>query len=210
MAAFAAYWPINPGGNGTTLQDISGNNYNVTLPSSYSNANFTSTGAPITTSTTNAAEYRYGFNGKENDKDISDGGQDYGMRIYDARLGKFLSVDPLTKDYPYYTPYQFCGNNPIRFIDLDGGEPTSHPDFLKNVRLVHDIDKGNIIEGNFQPNDRIEIMQVSRIYDEKKKQAFFVHQNTRGENFYWKSEENTLRIHRKADGTSEANGNWEL
>ena len=37
--------------------------------------------------------YRYGFNGKENDKDISEGGQDYGMRIYDARLGRFLSVD---------------------------------------------------------------------------------------------------------------------
>jgi hypothetical protein len=32
-------------------------------------------------------------------------------------------VDPLTKSYPYYTPYQFAGNTPIKFIDLDGGEP---------------------------------------------------------------------------------------
>jgi predicted nuclease of predicted toxin-antitoxin system len=36
-----------------------------------------------------------------------------------------LSVDPLTKDYPWYTPYQFAGNTPIQAIDLDGLEPVS-------------------------------------------------------------------------------------
>ena len=44
--------------------------------------------------------YRYGFNGKEDDKDISDGGQDYGMRIYDTRIGKFLSMDLVQLKYP--------------------------------------------------------------------------------------------------------------
>jgi len=68
------------------------------------------------------SSYRYGFNSKENDKDISAGAQDYGMRISDARIGKFLSVDPLTKSYPWYTPYQFAGNKPISCIDLDGLE----------------------------------------------------------------------------------------
>ncbi|MBC7388118.1 MAG: hypothetical protein H7329_02810 [Opitutaceae bacterium] len=63
----------------------------------------------------NAGSYRYGFNGKEDDNDITNGGQDYGMRIYDKRLGKFLSVDPLTKKYPWYTPYQFAGNMPVLF-----------------------------------------------------------------------------------------------
>jgi len=33
--------------------------------------------------------YRYGFNGQENDKNISEGAQDYGMRIYDTRIAKF-------------------------------------------------------------------------------------------------------------------------
>lgn len=72
-----------------------------------------------------SALYRYGFNGKENDNDIKGEGnqQDYGLRIYDPRIAKFLSVDPLTKDYPWYTPYQFAGNDVIRNIDLDGGEP---------------------------------------------------------------------------------------
>ncbi len=40
--------------------------------------------------------------------------------MYDPRLGKFLSVDPLTADYPMLTPYRFSSNNPIYFLDLDG------------------------------------------------------------------------------------------
>ncbi len=70
--------------------------------------------------------YRYGFNGKEQDSAINGSGvdYDYGFRVYDARIGKFLSVDPLRKSYPWYSPYQFAGNSPIKFIDLDGLEPT--------------------------------------------------------------------------------------
>lgn len=45
------------------------------------------------------------------------------MRIYDPRIAKFLSVDPLTKSFPWYTPYQFAGNMPTIAIDLDGAEP---------------------------------------------------------------------------------------
>lgn len=68
--------------------------------------------------------YRYGFNGKENDNEVKGEGnqQDYGMRIYDPRLGRFLSVDPITKKYPELTPYQFASNRPIDGIDLDGKE----------------------------------------------------------------------------------------
>jgi RHS repeat-associated protein len=68
--------------------------------------------------------YRYGFNGKENDNEVKGEGnqQDYGMRIYDPRLGRFLSVDPLMKGYPMLTSYQFASNRPIDGIDLDGGE----------------------------------------------------------------------------------------
>jgi RHS repeat-associated protein len=71
-----------------------------------------------------ASGYRYGFNGKENDNEVKGEGnqQDYGMRIYDPRLGKFLSVDPISKSYPELTPYQFASNRPIDGIDLDGEE----------------------------------------------------------------------------------------
>lgn len=68
--------------------------------------------------------YRYGFNGKENDNEIKGEGnqQDYGMRVYDPRIGKFLSVDPLTKSYPELTPYQFASNIPMAGVDRDGLE----------------------------------------------------------------------------------------
>ena len=60
------------------------------------------------------------FNGKETDNETKT--QDYGMRIYSGDLGRFLSVDPLTKTYPMLTPYQFASNRPIDGIDLDGLE----------------------------------------------------------------------------------------
>jgi len=65
--------------------------------------------------------YRYGFNGKEDDRELNDW-QDYGMRMYMKRLGRFASVDPITKQYPELTPYQFASNRPIDGIDLDGLE----------------------------------------------------------------------------------------
>ncbi len=52
--------------------------------------------------------YRYGFNGKEKDDEGMGGGgstYDYGFRIYNPQIGKFLSTDPLTMSYPFYTPY---------------------------------------------------------------------------------------------------------
>jgi RHS repeat-associated protein len=61
--------------------------------------------------------------------------QDYGMRIYDPRLGRFLSVDPLMKKFPWYTPYQFAGNSPIGNIDLDGLE-----DYNYNLVLAKNAD----------------------------------------------------------------------
>ena len=66
----------------------------------------------------------FGFNGKENDNEISGTGnsQDYGNRIYDPRICRFPSVDPITNKYPELTPYQFASNSPIYGIDLDGLE----------------------------------------------------------------------------------------
>ncbi|MEN7549995.1 RHS repeat-associated core domain-containing protein [Rapidithrix thailandica] len=68
--------------------------------------------------------YRYGFNGKEDDRDFGNQHliQDYGFRLYNPEIGKFLSVDPLASSYPMLTPYQFASNMPVSAIDLDGLE----------------------------------------------------------------------------------------
>jgi RHS repeat-associated protein len=65
--------------------------------------------------------YSYSFNGKEDDKEV-EGQQDYGLRIYDKRLARFKSVDPLASKFPWNSPYSFAEGNPIENIDLDGAE----------------------------------------------------------------------------------------
>ena len=99
-----------------------------------------------------AKDFRYGFNGKENDNEVKGEGnqQDYGMRIYDPRLGRFLSRDPLTYSYPYYTPYSFAGNKPIWCIDLDGTEDstaTNKVTFSENFKNITKISNPPIIAG---------------------------------------------------------------
>ncbi|MCC5922082.1 MAG: RHS repeat-associated core domain-containing protein [Cyclobacteriaceae bacterium] len=67
--------------------------------------------------------YRYGFNGKEEDPEGLGGGgstYEYGFRIYNPQISKFLSVDPLADQAPGWTPYRFGFNNPIRFLDPNG------------------------------------------------------------------------------------------
>lgn len=72
----------------------------------------------------NSDSYRYGFNGKEKDDEVKGEGlqYDYGFRIYDPRIGKFLSQYPLFETYPWLTPYQFASNSPIWAVDQDGLE----------------------------------------------------------------------------------------
>jgi RHS repeat-associated protein len=91
-----------------------------------------------------SADYRYGFNGKENDNEVKGAGnmQNYGFRIYDPRIAKFLSVDPLSNKYPELTPYQFASNCPIESIDLDGLEQLS-----KIVNHINVNDKRNLKDG---------------------------------------------------------------
>jgi RHS repeat-associated protein len=78
-------------------------------------------------------KYKFGYNGKEDDDEW--GKQDYGFRISDPRIGRFLSVDPIASQYPWYTPYQFAGNMPIWASDLDGLEPNKETGHI-NANVV--------------------------------------------------------------------------
>jgi hypothetical protein len=45
--------------------------------------------------------------------------------MHDPRVGRFFSRDPLEKNYPYLTPYQFSSNQPIHAQELEGCESAS-------------------------------------------------------------------------------------
>lgn len=68
-------------------------------------------------------DYRYGFQGQETDKEWLGGAVAFKYRVHDARIGRFLSVDPLTADYPNYSSYSFSGNRVIDSSELEGLEP---------------------------------------------------------------------------------------
>lgn len=108
--------------------------------------------------------YRYGFNGKENDNDVTV--QDYGLRIYNPALGKFLSVDPLTSEFPELTPYQFASNSPIEAIDLDGAEAQSSKQANENSTqkpqqpsLLEQLD-GALLGGQYKHERKVNALEV--------------------------------------------------
>jgi len=69
-------------------------------------------------------DYRHGFNGMERDDEVKGTANslDFGARIYDPRLGRWLSVDPFWKQYSNLSPYAAFANCPILLIDPNGKE----------------------------------------------------------------------------------------
>ena len=72
--------------------------------------------------------YRYGFKGMERDDELAGIGEfyDFGARIYDSRVGRWLARDPLEATYPHVGHYIFALNNPIFYLDPDGKDVITH------------------------------------------------------------------------------------
>ena len=64
----------------------------------------------------------YKYNGKELDTKQGLNWYDYGARHYDAALGRFTTNDPLAEKYYSMSPYTYCADNPVKFIDPNGME----------------------------------------------------------------------------------------
>ena len=86
-------------------------------------------------------ENRYRFNGKEQlrfdgiglDPNLTD----YGARYYESRYARWTTPDPLADKYHSTSPYAFCNNNPVNFVDPDGkdGIYINFPDYKINVGI---------------------------------------------------------------------------
>ncbi len=130
-ANLMGYFPLDEG-TGSTAYDLSVAGADGTF---YNSPTWTTDTLVDTTYVPNdsvkvsgAVSYRYGFQGQERDNEIKGDGNSYNYkyRMHDPRLGRFFAVDPLYKDYPELTPYQFAANQVIHAVELEGLENSNY------------------------------------------------------------------------------------
>ncbi len=83
-----------------------------------------------------AGTYKYKYNGKELQDELGLNLYDYGARNYDPALGRWMNVDPLAEKHPNISPYTYCMNNPVVFVDPDGRDFGLYIDFEKGTVTI--------------------------------------------------------------------------
>jgi RHS repeat-associated protein len=63
-------------------------------------------------------EYRHGYQGEYTEKDVETGFDNFELRMWDARMARWMAPDPYRQ---YHSPYLGMGNDPINGLDPDGG-----------------------------------------------------------------------------------------
>lgn len=110
--------------------------------------------------------YIYGFGSHEKDDEIRGSGNsyDFGARMHDPRLGRFLSLDPKIHEYPYMSPYCYAANNPIYYLDKNGEVPVP----LRTNPTIMDV--WSYLSKNEGKIDKIQMLVI--LYHESKLNQF--------------------------------------
>ena len=87
------------------------------------------------------------YNGKEWVEAFGYDNYLYGARDYYSAIGRFTVVDPFAEKYAHISPYAYCANNPIKYVDPDGRWIESLWDAV-NVAMGVENFVSNIHEGN--------------------------------------------------------------
>ena len=98
-------------------------------------------------------DYPYKFNGMDADNEVKGIGNvyDFGARIYDPRMGRWLRFDPLAADFPTWSDYNYVLGNPINLVDPDGKAPGDPPYKISNGVLSGHNVTNSISQETYRP-----------------------------------------------------------
>mgnify|MGYP002536024991 FL=1 len=104
-------------------------------------------GMPVIDSKWGKNPQAYRFGGKELERLMGLNLYDFQARWHDPALGRFMSVDPLCEKYYSISPYAYCMNNPIKYIDPNGKDwivanGTSNYEWRNDITAESTIPKG--------------------------------------------------------------------
>lgn len=98
---------------------------------------------------------KFKYNGKEYDRNHGLDMYDYGARFYDPGICRFTTMDPMCEKYYHLSPYIYCGNNPVNYVDPDGKDDyeINQDGYIKNITSFWE--KIKTFFGYSNGNDRI-------------------------------------------------------
>ncbi|GHV17568.1 hypothetical protein FACS1894169_12980 [Bacteroidia bacterium] len=108
----------------------------------------------------NGTNQPYKYNGKELDQMHGLNLYDYSARYYESAIGRFTTVDPLAEKYYSISPYAYCANNPLRYVDLKGDSLTYHGDRDAAINM-HNTHLGGYYTTSIDENGLVSMSAVS-------------------------------------------------
>lgn len=114
---------------------------------------------------------RHLFGGKELQDQtlagITFGWYDFEARMYDPAIGRFMQTDPMAEKYYWISPYAYCANNPIKFVDPTGEEQIRVDD-------KYTVDDEGYIKLVEKTNDDFDVIYTKDSWDKGKKDNYII------------------------------------
>ena len=127
------------------------------------------------TSATDVQPYKY--NGKELDRKGGLDWYDYGARQYNATIGRWHAVDPMSEKYYSISPYVYCANNPVKYVDPDGRDWRIQTSFNQETGKIEYNMTVNAVLYNNSSNSSFDMTKLAKSITQQIEDAYNISEN---------------------------------